>query len=324
VKNRNKQVNTFLKDIIGDNQYKGFGDFIEVPYNKKYLHLIGAFKRDKQVCTQMAFRLRQDYPEYYYRIIALFKNKHISLYRNFYSQINDHVSEEQLIKRYFDLTNFTQPNHSDYVGYEIKRELVCFRTPLVKEAFLNLQNSIENNEALVQNIDIHLTDLAILEQSIFEILKNNFAKILKEHLYLRDVNSTKYAARIFGDFQGINDMIIASSETMEIVTNQFDWALVDDSENFKNKIGKILLSKPSTVYIGIIPECDIRGYSLVSMDKLDTLILQQINLPISIGKLIDKVKPLFSLGDTVDLPRFESLIYGRIKYGLLNKTIRGL
>ena len=42
-KSKKKIVNVLIPEIIGDNQYKAFGDFSRVPYEKKYLHLIETY-----------------------------------------------------------------------------------------------------------------------------------------------------------------------------------------------------------------------------------------------------------------------------------------
>src|SRR5690606_593489 len=41
VNKENKNVTVLFNNSIGDNNYKGFGDFIEVPHDKQYLHLLG-------------------------------------------------------------------------------------------------------------------------------------------------------------------------------------------------------------------------------------------------------------------------------------------
>ena len=48
------------------------GDFELVPSMKKYLHLIGPFKKDYKICKKMSWILRESYPDYYHRITSLF------------------------------------------------------------------------------------------------------------------------------------------------------------------------------------------------------------------------------------------------------------
>jgi hypothetical protein len=72
-------VETFFKNTISDNEYRGMGDFHLVPTVKKYLHLIGPFKNDEKTCKKMLRLLRKTYPNYYYKIIKLFPLKRITI-----------------------------------------------------------------------------------------------------------------------------------------------------------------------------------------------------------------------------------------------------
>ena len=101
-KKHQKKVGVFLPDIVDDLRYKGFADFFEVPYNKKYIHLHGSYKKNYSICRQMANRLRNDYPEYYYRIIKLFKKNNLPLINDSYS-FEKSISEEELVKRFYFL-----------------------------------------------------------------------------------------------------------------------------------------------------------------------------------------------------------------------------
>lgn len=68
---QNKAVRCYARDI--DIEFEAFSDFKGVPGKVKYLHPLNFFKKQERRCEQLAFRLRQDYPEYYYRILHLLK-----------------------------------------------------------------------------------------------------------------------------------------------------------------------------------------------------------------------------------------------------------
>lgn len=65
VKSEQKQVSFLIEEDIGDNEYKGFGNFEEVPYERKYLHLLGFFKRQELVCNKLDIYVQKYYPQYY-------------------------------------------------------------------------------------------------------------------------------------------------------------------------------------------------------------------------------------------------------------------
>jgi hypothetical protein len=70
-----KNVTCYFKEPIDDNGYtKEFCDFEQVPHRSKYLHLIGGHKRNPDACLLMSKVLFLDYPEFFFKITALFNN----------------------------------------------------------------------------------------------------------------------------------------------------------------------------------------------------------------------------------------------------------
>lgn len=59
-----KNVATYIKENIGDNEYRGFADFDNVPKERKYLHLLGFYKRRHTVCNKMLAYVIRYYPQY--------------------------------------------------------------------------------------------------------------------------------------------------------------------------------------------------------------------------------------------------------------------
>ena len=70
----NKSCSFLIKEISHDNDYKGFGDFYRVPHEKTYLHLLGVFKRNFQVCKMLESYVMLHYPEYFQKISNLFED----------------------------------------------------------------------------------------------------------------------------------------------------------------------------------------------------------------------------------------------------------
>lgn len=67
-----------------DPTYRGFARFECVPYQTTFIHTLGDFKRTEETCQHLARRLRQDYPDYYYKIIEVCGKKGLKLYSNVY------------------------------------------------------------------------------------------------------------------------------------------------------------------------------------------------------------------------------------------------
>lgn len=77
-----KKVTCLIPGTIDDNGYSDalFANFSSVPSRLKYLHLIGSKKRDREICDLLSRTLLQQYPEYFYRVLELFRSEHPRFY----------------------------------------------------------------------------------------------------------------------------------------------------------------------------------------------------------------------------------------------------
>ena len=313
IEKQKKNVAVLLDEIFGDNGYRGFGEFYEVPHTKQYLHLLGPFKRNKTICEQMADRLRLDYPEYYYRIIALFKKENLPLKKDYYHFI-DETSETSLFKRYTSLKGNTVQSHIAFTP-EIKRDFN------IHSDIANKVYSIIANGWTAPYADSFITalkkDMQTFELKLDEILNQKFINYSKDHLYARDIKHTIFYQMIFGDPSiGYNTKLIADSQ-LEIIDCKYNWHEVH------NNLNLTLNTMPSVIHIGVIPECDVNGYSLVDMDELDMLILTCIEKPTNVTSLLDEVSGYFEPADLEHSQKeFELLIVGRIKSAIHSKIIK--
>ena len=326
-KQSNKKVNVLIDKVIGDNMYRGFSDFVEVPYNKHYLHLLGDYKRNSTVCTQMANRLRQDYPEYYYRIIALFKSNKVPLFKDYYWFEFD-SSEQNLLRKHDVLKNAYTNNTISIADEEVEARTysensVYCRVPLVKDLIKNSKES-ESLETDSPRLKIFLSDLNSFEDALWDIVVKKFSVIANSYLLARDIVGTSYPEYVFGDSQTIYSKVIVADSLIERIESQFDWTVVELNKT-PIQIVELMEMKPSEIYTLVIPECDVQGYSLANIDELDWLILQTIKEQKTIGELFDQMRFAFD-ADDLESSRveFEELIFGRIKKGLLNRSIKAI
>jgi hypothetical protein len=315
-KKRNKKVNVLISQIIDDLRYPGFADFPEVPYNKKYLHLHGLYKKSKIICKQMADRLRNDYPEYYYRIISLFLRNNLPLINNAYSY-TDEKDEEDLVRRFYFLKQGRIS--SGHVGNN-SAPFSFWRTELCNRFFETNPNEIYPDD-LVQQIK---DDIKQLEKKIVEVIKEKFSKINKTALYQIDIVSTEYLENIFADNEDIGLKKLVCAEYYEIIPCKFDWTFLGASEiSVETKFQRIADSVQEINKAVIVPECYGEGYSLYNADELDMLILEELRKTLSIQTLLEIIAAAFDPEELKDgLEELKLLVYGRIKRGVLNKTIK--
>lgn len=305
----NKKVNVLLQETIGDNQYKGFGDFARVPYEKQYLHLLGNYKRNEFICKQMAARLRQDYPEYYYRIIDLFKTNKVSLYRDYYNLEN--TTKEFLLQRYKKLNNnvlaIEKQEAVNEVSFDSKRDLR-------KE----IGNIILNKEQFI--------DFEIFNSRINSIIKIDFLFISKDYLYARDCLANFYFQYLFEDKSDIYNKKIVRGDDYRITKSDFNWSSFIEKQK-DNKLHESVKLEKSDAGIStlIIPECDQNKFSLTYIDELDLVILEILKAEKTIRELFDALEEYFDTDELFKIPaEFEKLIFGRIKLGIHIKSIKAI
>ncbi|QSB26058.1 DUF6734 family protein [Flavobacterium sp. CLA17] len=306
-KKYNKKVNVLLSETIGDNQYKGFGDFARVPYEKQYLHLLGNYKRNEFVCKQMAPRLRQDYPEYYYRIIDLFKTNKLSLYNDYYNLEN--ITKDFLVQRYKRLNNnalaIEKQEAVKAVSFDFKRDLR-------KE----IGNIILNKEQFI--------DFEIFNSRINSIIKIDFLFISKDYLYARDCLANFYFQCLFEDKSDIYNKKIVRGDDYRIIKSDFNWSSFIEKQKDNKEYEFFKLEKSDAgISTLIVPECDQNKFSLTYIDELDLVILEILKTDKTIRELFDALEEYFDTDELFKIPaEFEKLIFGRIKLGIHVKSIK--
>lgn len=314
----NKNVSLLLDTVIDDLSYTGFGDFVDVPHYKQYLHLIGTFKRNREICNQMAFRLRKDYPTYYYRIVQLFRDNKLPLKKDYYHSLTE-KSESELVERF----NFLKGKSIEKVSAApVKKTISSFwRTGLII-AYLN-----ETNTGISKSTKKKLiNDVSEVENCIQEILTNKFSHLNNDFLYKRDILSSGYFENIFTDVHKIYDVNLVSNDDFEIIEACYDWTLLEDNESSPRiKVQKIIESCKEKGNLVIIPECDSQGYSMVNIDDLDLFLLSLLKKPLLIKALFKEIATAFDKEELKSAyDEFKLLIFGRIKSALLYKLIKPL
>lgn len=315
-KKNKKQVNVLIPEIIGDNEYKGFGDFTKVPFGKKYLHLLGAYKRNEFICKQMANRLRQDYPVYYYRIIELFKKNKTPLYKDYYFFVN---------------TNFQE----DLVSRAIKLKTKYFSNEIIKiDPIIKTNNQYQWTNIAVNNLfdksllkllnRKQLQDITDFCQRINGIFKSKFSLFSLDYLYARDLNTTPYFQYLFEDLETIYQKVIIADDCIEIVESKYNWSsFLEKNKSTKSELITILDEEDGENYSVLTPECDSLGFSIGNIDSFDLIILEILEKSKTIQELLDELKEYF---DEDELNQsnadFEKLVFGRIKLGIHLKSIR--
>jgi hypothetical protein len=320
-----KPVSVLLPEIRGGNEYLGFGDFPEVPHNRHFLHLLGSFKTNKQVCEQMANRLRLDYPEHYYRIIALFKRRQIPLKKNYYqfaeATEQDLVQRHAILKRKFgeNKLTITEKNTSPRT---FARDYSL--TKLVKNAIKKIIEDQDHYPGITADyFRVYLEDVSFFEENIFSVLTEKFAGYSDRYLYARDISHTEYFGYIFADPKMGYQMKLITDRGYHILESRFDWSEIDSDAFGQMVLMEQMELPPSKYFTAVIPECESTGFRLLNVDELDIRILEIFAETATVNELLNALRSDF---DDADLEaseqEFEILITGRIKVAIMNKLLK--
>ena len=281
-------VNVLIEGIVEDNGYKNMGDFHDVPFSRSYLHLLGHFKRDELTCIQMAATLRELYPDYYERIVGLFREKRLRLSPGGF--IND---VNQLTKRTDEQSN------------------------------THLQRLKHAVEHCPQDIDKELfqNDFAMFYRQLLSFLKTNDSF---ELFYKRDLAAQHWYRNLFSEPSGILNRVIVRCPETEIIESSFDWAGLFN-KNYRVGAGyymNLQLNKGQFFNL-VVSEATDNGFSLFDMNELDYALLVLLSEQLSINEILAKMQQYFE-EDVLQnhYEKYENLILASIKQLIIKKAIK--
>jgi len=135
----NKECNYLQQEISNDNDYKGFGDFNKVPFQRTYLHLLGVYKRNDHVCKMLESYVMLYEPEYFKNIVTLFKED----YKYFKLELPNYSFSKQENTKL--ITQFIE-NYKSFNIEKIDSKFLFSRDITCTSLFETLYNYITNSE----------------------------------------------------------------------------------------------------------------------------------------------------------------------------------
>lgn len=322
-KEKGLSIDFFIKEIIKDDKYQHLGDFHETPCKNNYLHLIGEYKRDEYTCRQMAAKLRQLYPEYYYRIISLCKTEFAPLKISFYTNkrfttISDYIQFNKTSKEYYSNSLHTQiPELTNKTSNPILQSSEIAILALLKkhvDQITGLSN-ITKNEAE--------KDLKKFSKNIREVLIRN-KRIPYDYVYGRDLESVNWFCELFGNDLEIPDKMIMKCNGTAIIKSVFDWGgLLNKIKRIGIEYYEVLELEPGEFYSLVIPEIFADGFSIEDLDEMEKIILEHLSEPSLIKELFSTMH-IYVEDDIIKnhLKEYEHLIIVMLKQMVLKKAIK--
>lgn len=320
-KKKSIPIDVLFAHTIDDNGYKCLGDFHEVPCSISYLHLLGHFKRDEYTCVQMAAKLRDLHPEYYYKIVSLCKTKKSPLSTSLYYDKNLEKIDEFLMFNKNAKENYNQNVNGVHSNNNDKS--------LVKDEIpdLNLLQWVikENTETLGNFGDKQKLDADFNQFSEKVTLFFNTSRTISlTYLYGRDLESVNWHCKLFANESQIRDKKIVKCPKIHVIESEFDWAgLLNKHRRVGVKHYEELELSPGYFFNLVVPEISKYGQSLFDLDELEKLILDHLDIPISINELL-LIMQSYTEEDVIEhhLDTYNDLLITLVKQLVVKKAIK--
>ncbi|KAF2082813.1 DUF6734 family protein [Flavobacterium sharifuzzamanii] len=142
--NRGVKLEFLFDEVYNDGYYDGFAEFQDVP-EKKYLHLLGEYKRNPAVCKAMEIYVMRNYPECYSKMATLINEAEGN--QNEIEFLNKEKVEELISDFDYELRNkkFLDDN------YLLRRDLY---TEALPNYFRSLLDKEDFNIVLLKGFDV--------------------------------------------------------------------------------------------------------------------------------------------------------------------------
>lgn len=322
-KEKNISIGVFLADTIKDNEYKHLSEFHEVPCIKDYLHLLGPFKKDKYTCVQMAAKLRDLYPEYYYRVLSICKRKNLPLSINFCLQekvesVNDFLNYNKGAKESYDKgIHEMDSNGNDYGSILNNTQILDLS---ILESYI--KNYTQDAESSLSRSSLE-KDFKTFSKSLNNFL-NNSKRFSPYYLYGRDLKAINWYCQLFAQDAALLEKILCKCDEIVIIESEFDWAgLMNKSKRIGVKYYEDLELSSGHFFNLVIAEVSVDRCSLFDLDELEKLILNHLSIPLSINALLEGMQCYVE--DNViqyHLDTYNNLIITLLKQLVIKKAIK--
>jgi hypothetical protein len=249
--------------------------------------------------------LFQQYPEYFLKIIALFKKQHIyfetkiaTLFPNILANNIKNDKNSGAIK--------LQPYVRTQQAIALQKD--------------NEQNLTYNKIKLaVKNSNSIIKALFKYETKLSKIIKG-WEKISEKNFYALEYSSNNYFKFLYLSHEAQLETIIESNLFLEIINTSCNWTL-DIQRNLSNEMSTGTFAARS-VSIACIPELFFKGYTEIILDELNYNILTILKMPMPLRNLLKELECCFTIDEIKnDYDIIYELVLIKLKYLFHNKCI---
>lgn len=342
--NDKQKIDYLFQSLEKSDSYTHLADFHETPHPAFYLHLLGHYKKDEDTCIQMAAKLRELYPEYYYRIVQLFQDKNLP----FYIQLPEYILEGD---NYQNLHAYSTEAFRDWtqnISLEQSNLLCDNPTEGEKSLVANMDSSLLsfNSYKTLSNIrlsdDDELMDIECFKKQLATVLKYS-SRISPLLLYGRDIKAQGWYKEVFkcsdshsiechknkyhcGEKDEISlseELYLIQSKGIAIIKSTYNWAgLLNKYRRYGvDYYNKLNIHEKGVFYCLAIPSLT-HDILLFDIDEIEMIVFKALETKHTIEQIIVSCEQYFD-EDVVNNYYFQykEYIYDILKRMLLMKAI---
>lgn len=284
-KEKSTPIGLLFDDLVSDNKYKYLGNFHEVPFKRTYLHLLGNYKKDDFTCQQMVAKLRELFPEYYFKILKLCKEQKIKLNYHFYK--NEKIESFKDFKSLQEkATIYYKNNHLEETPVvPALKDVVC------KEDYPELRLLDQIYESYVKrangtNKKLLSQDYRVFTKKLLEAIKATHW-LSSYYLYGRDIDNSKWYSEIFNNEAEIFTKTLIRCPEISLIQSDYNWGGLFIKHRNMNSIYYSNLQLNRGVMSNLfVPEATVIRFSLYDLEYFEKLVLDHLCQPMTIKKLL--------------------------------------
>ncbi len=321
-KEQNIPISLQFDNVVNDNGYKFLGNFHEVPFARTYLHLLGNYKKDEFACQQMASKLRELYPEYFFRILDFCNRKKIvPIYYFLKNEKIDSLKDFKLMLRKASNNYRNQIKIESSVSQNLRGETFEINYPDLKLfpiLYEKYARSVKNSDKTAIR-----QDNILFVRNLLEVLARNHT-LSHNYLFGRDIDFANWYNDLFHDENFISEKVIQRCDDVDVVKSKYNWSeLFLKLKCINSPYYSKVQMKHGNFFSLVIPEINIGRFSLYDLDYFEQLILEEVAEPVSIKELQQRMQS-YATKDVIEnhLDVYNNYLIKLIKSLVLKKAIR--
>lgn len=291
------KITCYMEDIVDDPLYKDYVRFQDLPF-VPMIHPVGGFKKMDFVCNNIAKKLRNEYPDYYYRIIDRLSADGIDMHSRIYAYLRPAANK----KPSADTAIFKEL--AGEKGYERTLMALNYLNAKYKAAEISVDPSLVYQPGFEASID-EMSIEPDEKERLSEIHNLELQKLnLADRLYTDEAALLKHYNKDLNTYADIQPVFSMPGEQLPALTVCIDPAVLiidlnwkwvhDDSTKIQEVVEQNFGLEKSLNQAAIIPsvlQLDISEYYL---DELDMLIADFCKEPIELKEIMQQAKEYFN------------------------------